>query len=471
MKSFVIPVFLLALTGISPPALAAPALPRVAGPWVQLRKSPLFGSEAWRLAPVWGVSLPRDVEFRIEKTYGRWLYGAPLPLRRMKASDRAPKGWVYSRMLLPDGDGDTASKRQWSQTQLVSHYSLQAWKKLGLSREENALLLPGFLDALVLSRKTLAAFRNQDEEDVSLSFPDFLSVAHASEDPSLGLSGADLKFLEEEFHAVQEEKKKEEKTRIARILRAPPVAPLSASVQAGVFGRYLLATKFSLPALNHEEVDGNIYMRAVARRVLEGCPKKILSHWEGRPWQIVRVLGWAGATERTKEWVQAELPGGYFAVSARAIEQAGNEAELAWLVARPLVRSVFLKWPKLSFAAWPASLSAPEAWSGILRAQSPKDAPGVDVGDELAVDETAFQCLAGAGYDPGAGLGYLKRLSVARDQAWAKWFFEHHVGFDYRLQRANALLLQGQARGKIGKASTTNPKRFRAATRLWNVVP
>lgn len=475
MKSFVIPGFLLTLWASAALASAPASLPRVAGPWAHLRKSPLFGSETVAVAPVWGVSLPRNVEFRIEKAYGRWLWGAPLPLRLMKPKDFAPKGWIYSRMLLPPGDESLASPSQWDHTQLVSHYSRQAWKAIGVSPEENTRALPEFLDGLAVSRKTLAAFRNQDEVGLSFRLPQFSLVpfAHAEADPSLGLSGADLKFLDEEVRVVKEEKKKEELVRIARILRAPPVAPINDKIREGVVGRHLLATKFSLPALSHEEVDGNIYLRAIVHRSLDGCSKAVKDYWKDRPWQILRVLGWAGTTEHTKEWVQAELPGGYFTLSARAINQAQNEAELAWLALRPLVRSVRMKKPQLKFGKWPASLPAlaEESWDPLLRAQSPKDAAGVDVGDELAVDDVTFQCLAAAGYDPGAGLGYLRRLSVAREESWAKWFFEHHIGFDYRLQRANELLLQGQSRGKIKKASVLNSRRFKAASRLWNVVP
>ena len=83
--------------------------PTVAGPYTELRKTPVFTSPVLPLAKTWGPTLPVGTGFQVEKVYGRWIYGRPLPLKNMRSHDFAPQGWLFSRMLLLPGDSDSLS--------------------------------------------------------------------------------------------------------------------------------------------------------------------------------------------------------------------------------------------------------------------------------------------------------------------------------------------------------------------------
>src|SRR3989344_5909875 len=83
--------------------------PIISGPWVELRKEPLFDAGIIPLAKTWGPTLPPGTTFRVERVYGRWIYGTPNPPGKMLPDDYAKSGWVYSRMLLIPRDSDTLS--------------------------------------------------------------------------------------------------------------------------------------------------------------------------------------------------------------------------------------------------------------------------------------------------------------------------------------------------------------------------
>ena len=460
-------VLLASLAAAQAQAKDAP-LPKVAGPWTQLRKSPLFEAPAERLATTWGPSIPAGTEFVIEKAYGRWLYGHPLPLRNMKRQDYAPNGWVYSRMLVPENDASTLSPKQFETLQLGIFYS----HSLGFKTP----LLMDFLESMVLSRRTLAVFRNQDEV-TKFEFPSIFPSAWGADknDPNLGLTGTDLQFLQQEIKVVQEEKKKQEKVRISKILRAPKVKPLDDGLRRVVLGRFLAAENLHFPELLHEEVDGTVYMRAITERALEGCSDKLLKYWRDKRWVVFRILGVKGEKDTDRNWHQLELPGGTFAVSARAIDAAQNEAELAFLLLRPLVRSTVLKFklPKYPPKTWAQEVKehGDDIWNTVNRSQSLRDAENLDAADELDVDKLTMQCISRAGYDSAAAISYLQHLSLGREEAWSKPFFDHFIGFDYRLKRMGELRAEGIAKGEIKAGGVFNKKRFQAVARLWNVIP
>ena len=458
----------LALVGTSAAHAKPPSTPTVAGPWVHLRKSPLFAAQTHRLAPTWGSSIPAGTEFVIEKAFGRWLYGRPLPPRQMKAKDYPPSGWIYSRMLLPPGDSSTLSKAQFEASQLSIYYSHLL--KLNVSPTMD------FLESIVLSRRTLAVFRNHDEQakwNLPSLFPS--AWAESKKEIELGLSGTDLDFLQEEIKVAQKEKQKAAVIRQSKILKIPVVKPLTDNIREVILGRYLASENLRLPPLIHEEIDAAVYLRAVTQRTIEGCPKEILSHWENKRWVIFRILGLKSEEPKDRSWQQLEMPGGTFATSAKAIDVAESEAELAYLLARPLVRSLSL--PKLKITldqkSWAKDLQDQSAdlWQKIVRNQSLRDSTGIDAADELYVDKITMQCLARAGYNASAALSYLKRLSIAREEKWAKPFFEHFIGFDYRLQRVAELRNEGLADGSIKQGGVLNKKRFQAAAKLWNILP
>src|SRR5690606_14077245 len=97
-------------------------------------------------------------------------------------------------------------------------------------------------------------------------------AADEEEAPSLGLSGTDLGFLDQEFRVVQAKKGEAKRKREAKKLRPPPTPPLGPITRTAVLGRFMMQKYLELPPLTHEEVDGFIYMRATALRALEGCP-------------------------------------------------------------------------------------------------------------------------------------------------------------------------------------------------------
>lgn len=464
---------LLSLTPLG--AFAAPAA-TISGPYTELRLAPIFDAKTQTLTKNWGATLPVGTPFRVEKIYGRWLYGTPEPRVGMSTKEHAKPGWIFSRMLLLGNDKDTLSAPLIKQTQAVIFHSRKAARKVDLS-------MPSldFLESLTLSRGTLNAFIGQDETALSSYFqrvPTFFPLALAEEaelPPSMGLSGTDLGFLDQEFSIIQEKKKAEEKKRLARKLRPPMMPPIDPSIRNAILGRFMMKKYLEMPPLTHEEVDGYIYMRATALRALEGCPKEIQNYWKGRRWNHFRVFRMKSRPELKYPWLEISLPGGYFGLGARSIDIAGNEAELAFLLVRPLVREMRLKRMKPAFTTkgWPGELEiqSEEIWSQTLKSQSTKESENLDVADEIAVDMLATECISRGGYRPLAGLSYLRKLAVKREEPWSKWFFEHSIGLEYRMERFASLVAEALAKGKFPEGKATNPKRFATASRHWNLMP
>jgi hypothetical protein len=486
MKAFS-PFFTLHLLGLAAFGGQASAGPVISGPWTELRQAPVFEAATQPLAKNWGPALPPGQPFRVEKVYGRWLYGSPEPLPRMPKKEQAKPGWVFSRMLLAPGDKDTLSPEVATQARGVIFHSRVAWEKLGIGKPP--LVSPlDFLESLTLSEGTLTAFRQQDERGLAF-LPPFVPAllrrmvilksaaagAAPEAEPPMGLSGTDLRFLDQEFELIQEKKKAAARRRRAAQLRPPGTPALDQSARTAVLGRFMLQKYLELPPLTHEEVDGFIYMRATAMRALQGCPKEVQEYWKGRRWSHFRIYRMKSRPGVAHPWLEVALPGGYFAISGRAIELAGNEAELAFLLVRPLVREMRLKREKTTFnpKAWPGELNglSEEAWSQTLKAQSTKDSDNLDVADEIDVDLVATECISRSGYRPMGGLSYLRKLASRRKEPWARWYSEHAIGLDYRIGRLATLVDEALASGKFPAGSASNPKRFSTASRHWNLLP
>lgn len=451
-------------------------LPSVSSPFAELRKAPVFTSEALPLAKTWGPALPVGTPFEVEKVYGRWVFGRAEAPPHMRKADFAPPGWLFSRQLVIPGDSDTLSPAQLKAGRAVLFHGKESRKKLfGKDSPPSSL---DFLETLTLSRKTLAAFSLPEKEKTGASLS-FLPEAFAEDkDPApLGLSGADLSFLDQEISVIQAKKKTAVKVRESRKLKAPPPPPLDAAAKNGLLGRYLLERYLELPPLSMEEVDGHVYLRATAQRALAGCPLAVQEHWKNRRWGFFRVFRLKSRPEQRHPWFELGLPGGYFAVSARAIGQAANEAELAFLLVRQLARELRVaakrKAPVFNMKNWPASLAplSEEVWDSYLRDQSTRDAEDLDVSDEIAVDMHAVECISRAGYRPMAAVAYLKKLVVNKDQPWADWYVKHSIGLEYRVERVAELVTSALAQRKFPEGRDSMEKRFASASKQWNLLP
>lgn len=444
--------------------------PKISGPWTQLRKTPLFESDILPLAKTWGPNLPIGNSFQVEKVYGRWIFGRPSPIAKMKEKDYAPAGWIYSRMLLLPGDLNTENAEILKRRTALFYHSKELWKKLGADSSSYDSL--NFLEGLSLSEGTIKAFSSQDDAKISFHlFPQ--QLAWADDAPSMGLTGVDLTFLEQEFKIVQQQKQNAQAKKIAKVLMAPKVPALTDEIKRAITARQLLPHYLDLPKLSHEEVDGYIYMRATTLRALRGCAKPVQDFWKNRPWNIFRFYRLKSQSEIKNPWLQVSLPSGYFAVSARAIDVAANEAELAFLLIRPLVRELRLKRKAMSVKNWPNSMQeqAEEQWQDVMKLASTRDSENLDIADEIAVDMGAVECLSRAGYKSEAGLNYLQRLVMQKDESWAKWYFDNSIGIDYRMERVATLLDQYLAKAKFPRGSASNRKRFSTAEKFWNILP
>lgn len=467
---------ILSLTSLG--AFAAPGA-SISGPFTQLRQAPVFGAKTQELAKNWGPALPIGQEFRVQKVYGRWLYGTPEPLARMPEKEFAKPGWVFSRMLLLGNDEDTLSPALIKSSRAVIFHSREAGKKISFRHEPL-----DFLESLTLSKGTMKAFSGQDEKGLGrIQFPTLMPIAYAEEaaketteaPPSLGLSGTDLNFLDQEFSVIQEKKNAEEKKRLSKKLYPPKSPAIDNGIRTAILGRFMLEKYLETPPLTHEEVDGFIYMRATAMRALEGCPKEIRNYWQNRRWNHFRVFRMKSRPEIAHPWLEVALPGGYFAFSGRSIDLAGNESELAFLLVRPLVRELRLKRKKPNFSAktWPRDLEteSEEIWEETLKSQSTKESANLDVADEIAVDLTATECISRGGYRPLGGISYLRKLITKREEPWARWFNQNSIGLEYRIERLATVLETALATKKFPEGQATNPKRFATASRHWNLLP
>jgi hypothetical protein len=467
-------VLLSALLAGKGAAAAAPPEPHVAGPLVELKKAPVFTAPDLPLAKTWGVAIPVGTPFEVEKVYGRWIYGHPAPLAHMRPQDYSPSGWIFSRSLVLPGDADTLLPSVVKQSRDVLFHARSAWKKLKLGTEPLYSPLDVF-ESMVLSKKTLAAFSQPEESPPNAAYALF-PEARASDEPApMGLTGTDLSFLDQEIKVVETRKRKEARAKESKRAHVPSPPPLDDQARTGLLGRYMLERYLELPPLSLEEVDGYVYMRATAMRALNGCPARVRDYWKTHRWGFFRVFHLKSRPEIKHPWFEIALPGGYFAVSGKAIDVAGNEAELAFLLVRQLVRVLRVKRPavRLAKAGWPEALGpkAEELWDLELKAQSTKDAEGYDVADEIAVDAQAIECISNAGYRPMAAIAYLRKLALHRDEPWAAWYAQHAIGLDYRIEQVTEFTKKALAEEKFPEGQDSRQKRFASAVKQWNLLP
>jgi hypothetical protein len=456
------------------------AYPTVSSPFTPLRTAPLFDSPTIPLAKTWGISIPIGTSFEVEKVYGRWVFGHPLPLPHMPAKDFSASGWIFSRALLLPGDADTLSPEILRQSRVLLYHARVAWEKLGLGKEPLPSPLD-FLESLTLSKRTLSAFSGPEVAPKAQSSVTFFPAAYADEQPAaqsdapMGLTGADLRFLDQEIKVVQRTKQKEAQIREMRRAKVPSPPPLDEKTREGILGRFMLDRYLDLPPLSLEEVDGYIYMRATAMRALQGCSVETQNYWKKRRWGFFRVYRLKSRPEIKQPWFEIALPGGYFGVSGKAIELASDEAELAFLLVRQLVRELHVKRPavKMGQTDWPKSLvpKAEELWDRELKVQSTKENEGFDVADDIAIDMQAIECISKAGYRPMSAIAYLKKQAFHREDPWATWYAQHAIGLDYRIERVTELAQEALAEQKFPEGKDGQSKRFASAVKQWNILP
>lgn len=160
-------------------------------------------------------------------------------------------------------------------------------------------------------------------------------------------------------------------------------------------------------------------------------------------------------------------------MSARAIDLAGNEAELAFLLVRPFVRAVHMSGPKVKFAKnWPKEMGglSEEEWARILHSQSTKESNNFDVADEIGVDVDAVECISRAGYSSGAGLSYLMKLLQNKDSSWAQWYKKNMIGLSYRAERLGSLVPEMVEKGSFSLGKALNRRRFGKAVKYWDIL-
>jgi hypothetical protein len=457
----------------------------VAGPFTQLRAAPVFESETVLLSKNWGPSLPMNRPFRVEKIYGRWIYGTAEPLPRMKPQDFAPPGWIFSRFLLKPGDQDTQTASKRAIIHGIIFHSQKTWEKLGIAKDPQ-LLAWNFYENLVLSKMAMDQFIKQDQRDstklpilnhknISSMLASYLSPeAIAEEAPaSLGLIGTDLGFLDQEFQIVQKEKEIQRKQQEALKLKPPGSPPITETVKLALLGRYIATDQLLLPPLNHEEVDGFFYMKAVAHRALSGCSKKVQNYWKNRHWNFFRFYRFKNSSGYP--WQEISLPGGYFGISAKAIDFATDESEFAFLLVRQLVRESKLKFPKISFPKenWSSIFKdkSEEIFQGRIKSQSGKFSENLDVSDEIQIDLLAAECLEKSGYLPQTGHTFLRKISLRKDENWSQWFFQQAIGFDYRSEQFGIRLKRESDSQKWSLDGIRNQKRFSSVVKQWNLMP
>lgn len=452
--------------------------PIISAPFTPLRKAPLFEAEAVPLAKTWGIALPIGTSFQVEKVYGRWIYGKPSPLKNMKAADYASPGWVYTRNLLLPGDADTLAPTVANHNRALLFHAAAMEKKLGLSQENSARSIQ-FQENLTLSKNTLALFsrpETQAADSAPWRLPAVIGNAFAEEEKAapIGLTGTDLSFLQQEIKVEAEHRQAAKKVRVSKILKSPAAPPLDEQTRREVLGRYMLERYFELPPLNLEETDGFIYMRAIAVRALSGCPKPVQDFWKNRHWNFFRMFRLKSRPELKHPWLEIALPGGHFGVSGRAIELATNEAELAFLLVRQLVRELRVKssYPDLK-KDWPSNLPAQseELWAQVLSAQSTKDSKNFDVSDEIEVDLQAAECLGRSGYRTMAAVAYMRKLLLNRELPWAEWYVKNSIGLEYRIERLHTLITEAVAHQKFPEGNDSQSKRFASASKQWNILP
>lgn len=457
--------------------------PYIANSFVSLQKDPSFDGAPLKLPSIWGPSLRYGGRFRVEKSYGRWIYGQPAPLPKMKKKDHAQKGWIFNRFLLPDYATPVLTDFEREEILKAQFYGRQAWKSLNLNLEKSAIPSIEFLEKLVLSIENLQRFRTYQETS-SIFWPNFIAAAHAAETnelkkatgskDSLAVSGANIDFLRESAKSAADKRKAEYLEKLKLELKPPKIPSLDQITRDRILGRYIAQREFEFPQLSYEEVDGFQYMQALLKVVLSGCSQDYKEYWQDKYWTAMRFKSVAAMPQKTS-WYNIELPGYLFLYSSRSFSVAMNEAELAYVLLRPLVDSAFQK-KNLSTSfdskRWPnqlVSLASP-TYANAQMKQSIKDNSNLDVATAIHVDLETSRCLAAAGYDPRASLNYLKRLARYRNKTWAQYFAKHSIGLNYRINQLETRLKQQIAGATIMDNKKLNPSRFNVALRIWNIT-
>ncbi len=449
---------------------------QVSGGLVDLQKAPLFYSKSYSLAKTWGPSIPLDNAFSVKKTYGRWIYGQPVPLKRMLVKDYAPNGWVYSLMLLSSGERASRSKAIRQLIFSSGFYGKDLWKGRKVSWEAHHYL--NFLDSLVLSKKTLDIFSGGAVAEVPVKpfslFPLAMAETAEKKEKGLGLTGVSFHFLREASNQLKKQRAQKRK-RVRALKLQPRKVPLpSLEVKKNILGHYLSAKRLVFPRLSHNTVDTHLYLRAITARLLQHCPQSVRKFWKNKHWSTYQIETIQG--EGKDVWSQLTLSGGNFFYSNQALRLAKNEAELAYLLIRPFILTSRLKEIPLKFQkSWLPNIYAQEEllWKKQLEYQSTKYNPKLDVGDDIAVDLIASRCLAGEGYDYWAGVEYIKKFrdyqkATEGKKSSAVWDYNQFKGLNYRLENVIRRLKVWEKSNNLSGVRKKNVKRFQIARSLWN---
>ncbi|MCO5143734.1 MAG: hypothetical protein M9962_11650 [Oligoflexia bacterium] len=259
--------------------------PRIGSAYTQLRSEPLFTSPILKLAKTWGPTIPVNTEFQVEKAYGRWLYGQPKPLTKMRAKDYAPKGWIFSRQLIAPGDENSLDEK--STKKIFSAIQHTEIHKQALQLQSNTEIAKvNFLDSIVLSKKTLELFIKTDEQisteksktlfhELSLKSPAILRKKE-----SLGLSGPSLEFLDFEINEIEKKKQAILAKEKAKKLTPPILMSVDQNIHTKILSRSVLAEQYVHPPLTQEEVDGHSYMNVVSHPHFRAARKNIQAYWK-----------------------------------------------------------------------------------------------------------------------------------------------------------------------------------------------
>lgn len=458
--------------------------PIVASSFVELHKNPNFFSQKEPLHKVWGPALRFGGTFEIEKSFGRWVYGRPTPLPRMKKAQYAPKGWVFNRFLLPQYATPVHDDNIRNLIFHLQYHGNKAWQKFNFKPGKHEVFAMQFLENLVLSRENLLRFRQYSEAGMSwrFDFGGLISSAHAAEKAattgqktsSLQLSGANIDFLNESAEQARQQRQQKKQKQEALKLKPPKIDPLNEVMMATILGRYIAQREFRFPALSYEEVDGNQYMQALIRHTLLGCAAEYQHHWQSRYWLALRFDKLAAHSEPTS-FFNMRLPGNLFLYSSRSLATPENEAQLAFVLIRPFILDYHRKNRQkvlLDKKRWPNQVItvASNVFNGEKNLQSPKTNSEFDVASDIKIDLETLRCLGNAGYNPNAGVNFLKRLAEYRKQSWATDYFARHPGMDYRIEQVEKRLKQAIATSDITDSKALNTRRFNLAVRIWNIT-
>lgn len=472
------------LIGIT--SVAHGADPAVGGPWVRLHIAPNFKASTQKLAAVWGPTLPIGNKVKVLDLYGRWVYVQPEPLSRMQKKDFAKPGWVYNRMLLLPGDEAIRTKSALKQLADTEYFVEKHQSSLSPSLQSEAAKTISFLNSLVISRNTLSQLRSQDESAQLNSAPrlwqwadeiliHFLPLAQARtiKKEDLGFSGAHLDFLKQESKKAADTRTVRQKAIEAQRLKPPKAPQLTNTTKEAIVGYSYFAKNAKFPTLSHEEIDGHLYLHAVASRALAGCPAEVRNFWQDRPWRFFRVEAFNEWEQQGAErWFTVWTPGDFLGISSETLREIRDEAELAFVLVRHLVHISRVSPAALSFTKdWlnDTKSLANDYAKTLQTVHSVSANANLDVGTEIGTDMIATNCIASQGYHYGAGLKLLQRIGSNRHREEFSLFFSQTIGLDYRLKEYARRLELGISTGEIENSSALNSKRYTAARKVWNL--